>query len=180
MAMNERAIFEAALQIADATARAAFLENACGDEAGLRASVETLLQSRDTAESDSHCKDAEPKRTCFVNEPTGKPSRNQIPGAMLLGILMMMPIVFGHHLSAVFNTWFWPETPSISSSVASGGLDFDGKNDCVKVSPVHWTSAQFTIEAFVTASPKSHFGVMVDLQSEGGKRRAERRHRPRS
>jgi len=150
MAMSERAIFEAALEFADATARAAFLENACGDDAGLRASVEALLKSHNVAGEFSHCEDTAPMRSALANDPSEKPSRNQILAAMLIGILAMMPIMIGRQRSEVFSKWFWPETPSISSTAAFGRLNFDGQSDFVKVSQIDWSYAQFTIEAFVT------------------------------
>ncbi len=49
--MNERALFEAAVEIADPAARQAFLDQACADNFDLRARVETLLQSYDSAGS---------------------------------------------------------------------------------------------------------------------------------
>lgn len=49
--MNERVIFEAALEIADFKKRQAFLQKACKGNADLRASVEALLNSHDTTGS---------------------------------------------------------------------------------------------------------------------------------
>jgi eukaryotic-like serine/threonine-protein kinase len=49
--MNERVIFEAALEIADPKKRQAFLQKACKGDADLRAGVEALLNSHDTAGS---------------------------------------------------------------------------------------------------------------------------------
>jgi eukaryotic-like serine/threonine-protein kinase len=46
---KEEAIFEAAAAIADRTARATFLNHACGTDSSLRASVEELLAFHDTA-----------------------------------------------------------------------------------------------------------------------------------
>jgi hypothetical protein len=51
MAMNERAIFEAALDLENAGTREAFLAEACGGDAQLRAKVDSLLKSHDTAGS---------------------------------------------------------------------------------------------------------------------------------
>ena len=47
--MNQRDIFAAAVQIGDAVARATYLEQACGEDAGLRQRVETLLRTHDNA-----------------------------------------------------------------------------------------------------------------------------------
>jgi regulation of enolase protein 1 (concanavalin A-like superfamily) len=47
--MNQRDIFAAAVQIADRLARAAYLEQACGDDASLRQRVEILLRAHDSA-----------------------------------------------------------------------------------------------------------------------------------
>lgn len=49
--MNERVIFEAALEIADLKKRQAFLQKACKGNADLRAGVDALLNSHDTAGS---------------------------------------------------------------------------------------------------------------------------------
>jgi serine/threonine protein kinase/formylglycine-generating enzyme required for sulfatase activity len=51
MAMNERVLFEAALEIADPEARKVFLDKACQGDADLRVSIEALLKSHDTAGS---------------------------------------------------------------------------------------------------------------------------------
>ncbi|MBC7967779.1 MAG: hypothetical protein H7Z17_17850 [Fuerstia sp.] len=51
MAMNERVLFEAALEISDPGARKAFLDKACQGDAGLRVGVEALLKSHETAGS---------------------------------------------------------------------------------------------------------------------------------
>ena len=47
--MNERQIFEAALDIADLARREAFLSQACGADDALRARVDALLASHDAA-----------------------------------------------------------------------------------------------------------------------------------
>jgi hypothetical protein len=47
--MNERSIFLHALDIADAAARSAYLDQACGGDAQLRQQVEALLQSHESA-----------------------------------------------------------------------------------------------------------------------------------
>jgi serine/threonine protein kinase/formylglycine-generating enzyme required for sulfatase activity len=49
--MNERVLFEAALEIAEPAARQAYLDQACADNPELRARVETLLQSHHAAGS---------------------------------------------------------------------------------------------------------------------------------
>ena len=49
--MNERAIFDAALAIADLNQRQAFLDEVCADDVDLRARVEALLQSHESAGS---------------------------------------------------------------------------------------------------------------------------------
>jgi len=51
MAMNERVIFEAAIEIADLRARMAYLVKACQGDAELRARVDALLKSHQTAGS---------------------------------------------------------------------------------------------------------------------------------
>ena len=51
IAMNERVIFEAALEIADPKKRQAFLQKACKGDADQRAGVDALLKSHDTAGS---------------------------------------------------------------------------------------------------------------------------------
>ena len=49
--MNERVIFDAALEIADLKKRQAFIEKACEGDPDLRAGVDALLKSHDTAGS---------------------------------------------------------------------------------------------------------------------------------
>lgn len=49
--MNERVIFDAALEIADPQARRAFVEKACGGDPAMLAAVESLLKSHDAAGS---------------------------------------------------------------------------------------------------------------------------------
>ncbi|TXT21860.1 MAG: hypothetical protein FD138_3949 [Planctomycetota bacterium] len=49
--MNERVIFDAALQIADPQARRAFVEKACAGKPEVLAAVESLLKSHDSAGS---------------------------------------------------------------------------------------------------------------------------------
>ena len=49
--MNERVIFDAALEIADVQARRAFIEKACAGNPGMLAAVESLLKSHDSAGS---------------------------------------------------------------------------------------------------------------------------------
>ena len=45
--MNERSIFNAALDISDPAERAAYLDKACGDQSGLRQHIEELLAAQD-------------------------------------------------------------------------------------------------------------------------------------
>jgi serine/threonine protein kinase/Tfp pilus assembly protein PilF len=49
--MDERVIFDRALDLTDPVERAAYLEEACGQDAGLRARVESLLRSHERAGS---------------------------------------------------------------------------------------------------------------------------------
>ena len=49
--MNEETIFSEAIQIGDVKRREAFLDQACGDDATLRAGVNALLESHSEAES---------------------------------------------------------------------------------------------------------------------------------
>src|SRR5262249_46312286 len=58
--MSERDIFLAVLDFPDPAARAAFLDKVCDGKAGLRAKVEALLRSHDTAGS-------------FLDSPAGTP-----------------------------------------------------------------------------------------------------------
>ena len=51
MAINERVLFEAALEFGDLKARQSFLEKACEGDASLKSRVEALLQSHETAKS---------------------------------------------------------------------------------------------------------------------------------
>ncbi len=51
MAMNEREIFETALEISDPRARLAFLDKACRGDLELRAKVDSLMQSHEAAGS---------------------------------------------------------------------------------------------------------------------------------
>jgi hypothetical protein len=45
--MNERSIFDAALDIADPAQRAAYLDNACADQAELRRRIDELLAAQE-------------------------------------------------------------------------------------------------------------------------------------
>ena len=49
--MNERVIFDAALQIADPQTRRAFVEKACAEKPEMLAAVESQLKSHDSAGS---------------------------------------------------------------------------------------------------------------------------------
>ena len=49
--MNERTIFEKAMDLKDPEARAAYIEQACGENEALKARVEALLRSHEDAES---------------------------------------------------------------------------------------------------------------------------------
>ena len=49
--MSERDIFNAAREMTDPAARSAYLDGACGADAGLRARVEALLRAHDQPDS---------------------------------------------------------------------------------------------------------------------------------
>ena len=87
--------------------------------------------------------------------------------AMLLGVLMMFPILFGRHLSRAFNAWYWPPIPALPVAELGTGLHFDGKDDSVEFAPVDWSFPQYTIEAFVTSTLQSDNGNIVSLTSGG-------------
>lgn len=87
--------------------------------------------------------------------------------ALLLGVLVMSPILFGRHLSDRFNQWLWPAIPTLPSTELTTGLNFDGKDDSVEFAPVDWSFPQFTIEAFVTSAQRSDNGTIVSLTSAG-------------
>src|SRR5207248_6927884 len=50
-AMSERDIFDAAREMTDLAARSAYLDGACGGDAGLRSRVEALLRAHDGPDS---------------------------------------------------------------------------------------------------------------------------------
>ena len=92
---------------------------------------------------------------------------NKVIFALLLGVLVMSPILFGRHLSDRFNAWLWPAIPTLPATELTTGLNFDGKDDYVEFAPVDWSYPQFTIEAFVTSIPRSDNGITVSLTSGG-------------
>jgi len=88
---------------------------------------------------------------------------------MFLGSLVMFPIVFGKQISSYMNAWIWPAIPALANLGVSGGLEFDGKDDFVRIEPVDWSYPQFTVEAFVTSAPGGDNGTIVQLGSGGDK-----------
>ena len=74
--MKEREIFVEAIQLDDATAREAFLRQACGGDAALRRSIEELLADQENDES------------CILDQPIGSlpsGSRHTLPIATQIG-----------------------------------------------------------------------------------------------
>src|SRR5262245_30751335 len=73
--MNEREIFIAALQIKNSAERASFLNNACGQDAALRAQIDGLLQAHERAGS---CLETHPPSPVNAEEPM-----TERPGAVI-------------------------------------------------------------------------------------------------
>jgi serine/threonine protein kinase/formylglycine-generating enzyme required for sulfatase activity len=88
---------------------------------------------------------------------------------ILLGIMVLLPILFGKQIGSYVNAWIWPAIPALPGTAVAGGLEFDGKDDFVSIDAVDWSYPQFTIEAFVTSAPDSDNGTIVQLGSGGDK-----------
>jgi len=67
------------------------------------------------------------------------------------------------------DAWIWPAIPVLANTDVPGGLEFDGKDDFVRIGPVEWSYPQFTVEAFVTSAPGGDNGTIVQLGSGGDK-----------
>ncbi|MBI5758122.1 MAG: SUMF1/EgtB/PvdO family nonheme iron enzyme, partial [Planctomycetales bacterium] len=85
--MNERVIFDAALEIADSQARRAFIEKACAGDPEMRAAVESLLKSHDSAGSFLDIPAAEQMQNVAPSHPedsaaADEPTRRYQPGAI--------------------------------------------------------------------------------------------------
>jgi len=88
---------------------------------------------------------------------------------MFLGSLIMFPIVFGKQISSYMNAWIWPAIPVLANTDVSGGLEFDGNDDFVRIESMDWSYPQFTVEAFVASAPGGDNGTIVQLGSGGEK-----------
>ena len=88
---------------------------------------------------------------------------------IMLGVMMLLPILFGKQLSSYVDAWIWPAIPALPSPADSVGLEFDGKDDFVSIEAVDWSYPQFTIEAFVRSARDSDNGTIVYLGSGGEK-----------
>ncbi len=88
---------------------------------------------------------------------------------ILLGVMVLLPILFGKQLSSYMNSWIWQAIPVLPATSVASGLEFDGKDDFVSIEAVDWSYPQFTIEAFVTSAADSDNGTIVQLGSGGDK-----------
>jgi serine/threonine protein kinase/tetratricopeptide (TPR) repeat protein len=83
--MNERTIFLAALDIADPTRRAEYLDSACGPDAGLRQRIETLLQAHDKVGSflERPLLDTEVEALMDADKPVDPPAPAPVLGTFI-------------------------------------------------------------------------------------------------
>ena len=92
---------------------------------------------------------------------------------ILLGMMVLLPILFGKQVSSYVNAWIWPAIPVLPETDIAGGLKFDGKDDYVEAGPFDWPYPQFTIEAFVTSDASSDNGTIAYLTSWGDTKKLE-------
>ncbi|MCA9119348.1 MAG: protein kinase [Planctomycetaceae bacterium] len=92
------------------------------------------------------------------------PLRSRPAVWIFLGILV---VVGANGAAPYLVQWMTPEIPNLPEGFVSGGLNFDGKDDYVKVGAIDWSYPQFTIEAFVTSANNSDNGTIVSLSSMG-------------
>ncbi|MBL8817239.1 MAG: protein kinase [Planctomyces sp.] len=163
--------FQTAKEVADLFAR-------CQAELQLNGHV-TCVQSHNLARRDDASPSGQSASPHESTQPSatehGSSRRNEMTTSkrssmlygILLGVMMLLPILFGKQLSSYMNAWIWPAIPTLPAATVSGGLEFDGKDDFVSVEAVGWSYPQFTIEAFVTSASDSDNGTIVHLGSGG-------------
>ncbi len=105
-------------------------------------------------------------RTADGKGSTGQSTRTAIR-QVFVGLLIMLPILFGRQISQWVTPLIWGEIPVLPIVERAAGLRFDGKDDYVEVTQLNWAYPQFTIEAFVTSQAGSDNGNIVTLA--GGK-----------
>jgi serine/threonine protein kinase/formylglycine-generating enzyme required for sulfatase activity len=93
--------------------------------------------------------------------------RNWTLYGILLGMMMLLPVLFGKQLGSYVNAWIWPAIPVLPETNVASGLEFDGKDDYVEAGPFDWPYPQFTIDAFVTSDESSDNGTIAYLTSWG-------------
>lgn len=102
-----------------------------------------------------------------------KPARKAVLYAILLGVLVMSPIMFGRYLSPFVSSLIWSKISTLPAIHRAAGLRFDGVDDFVQVQ-VNWDLPQFTIEAFVTPEETNTQRTLVELTNYGSGHKSER------
>ena len=97
--------------------------------------------------------------------PPQKITWKHILVAVLTGVFVMFPILYGKHLSHFISPFFWGENPALPVVERAAGLRFDGQDDFIQI-PIEWDTPVFTIEAFVTPDDGVPSGTLLHLSNE--------------
>ena len=167
--------FQTAKEVADLFAR-------CQAELQLNGKVTCVPGSRIRENSDfpqpaSPLSNTPPNTTEQASSRRSEKAALNLPSILygiMLGMMVLLPILFGKQVSSYVDAWIWPAIPALPPIADSGGLEvrgleFDGKDDFVSIDAVDWSYPQFTIEAFVTSARDSDNGTIVYLGGGGEK-----------
>ena len=103
-------------------------------------------------------------------QPAAKSSRRQWRAIDLWAFMALVALATVGVMS-MFNrpisNWLNPAPPKLPNVEVAGGLEFDGKDDFVEVTPLDWSFPQFTVEASVTSAHGSDNGTIVSLSRVG-------------
>ena len=104
----------------------------------------------------------------YVRPESSAPSQPKLRLKHVLLILMVAVLsgpTLGVILKPYINRWLWPPIPTLPATEVASGLQFDGKDDYVKVGPINLSSPQYTLEAFVTSAKDGDNGVIALLKN---------------
>jgi eukaryotic-like serine/threonine-protein kinase len=115
--MNEREIFVAALQKSDPTVRAAYLAEACSDDAALRERVESLLREQDQLGSFLESRDLGPGAT------VDRPPATECPGTVIGPYKLLQQIGEGGMGTVFMAEQTHPVQRKVALKVIKPGMD---------------------------------------------------------